>query len=123
MIWALVGLALAAPCEDATPIQAGQPAPCDGILVPSEQVRELLLTRDVELPKLQAELDLHTELTSIRMSALENQLTIERGMLTRYRELLDNPPRARVPWYEHPAFWAGVGAVAGMGVGVSLAVR
>lgn len=123
MIWLALATAMAAPCPDSQPVQAGEVAPCDGVLVPVEQVRELLLVRDTELPKMRAELQLHTDLTAIRLSSLQDQLTIERTALTRYRQILDNPPRARLLWYEHPAFWGVVGAAVGIGVGVSLATN
>jgi hypothetical protein len=123
MIWLLVSLALAEPCTESSPITAGETAPCDGLLLPSERVRELLLVRDVQLPELRAEFELRLQLADIQTVGLQKQLELERETLGRYRELLDNPPRARLAWWEHPAFWGAVGLAAGVGVGVHLAVR
>ena len=45
----------AAPCLKASPLGSGQVAPCTGILLSSEQAREALACKSVEIPKLQAE--------------------------------------------------------------------
>ena len=123
MIWLFATWAMAADCDQAVKLVPGDTAPCEGILVPASQVRELLQLREVEIPRMRAEFEFRVELLTIELDGVRSQLDIERDTVARYRTLLDNPPRPRLLWYEHPAFWTAIGAVAGAGVVVSLAVQ
>lgn len=120
---ALVGALAGEPCEEAVPVRAGQVIACDAIAMPSPWAQSMLKCQEVELPRLRAEIDFEKRMQEIKVRELRDQLEIERETLKRYRQILENPPRAPFKWYEHPAFWGAVGMSAGVAVGVSLAVN
>jgi hypothetical protein len=48
----LVAAIIAAPCVQSTPVDAGKPAPCDGILISIERAKAAIACkREVELRK------------------------------------------------------------------------
>lgn len=110
--------ALAAPCERAADIAAGEAAPCDGVLVPALRLDRLL---DEHAECMQADLPLCRERVRLieerltidaaeaqaRLDAAEAQIADLAATLEEAASVEPPPP----PWWEHPAFVATVSVV------------
>ena len=107
-----------ASCSLAVSLETGVPAPCSGLLVPTSQAQKALLCLSTDLPLCRSKLVRYTRSSALRISALDEQLSIERARATELETLLQlasEPPPERL-WWEHPAFWTGVGVIVGAAV-------
>jgi hypothetical protein len=127
-IFALALLAASAvkaapPCErwyetrDGRDIQTSEPVNCDGALGPVEQFAELLKCADADLPACEVRRQAESDKAEKVETALRKDVQIEKTRADKHaaenakmRDKLEE--LATVEVYEHPAFWAGVGAAA-----------
>ena len=110
--------ALAAPCEAASGLHTGKPAPCDGVLWPAPWTAEALRCRRVELPACQADARQAAAMAAADLQAAQAQAQAWRQLADERRVLLERlaaaPPEPPPPWYSSPWVWAGAGVVVGV---------
>jgi len=98
-----VSVAQSEECKEATKLQLGQPAPCDGILIPPDMGRDMLLLKD------------QAQLFEEELLACDRQLEL----CMQDVEELSEPSLS-------PLIWAIVGGVvmlaAGVGIGVVVGI-
>ncbi len=116
-----VALARAEPCEkwvevsDGVSVQENEPVRCDGIQGPLDQFGDLMKCVKSDLPACETKRGSEAKKAEKIETALRRDIKIEkkRGdrhvaenakMRTRLEDI------ATVDFYEHPAFWVGVGA-------------
>lgn len=61
-------------CVNASPIKAGQPAPCSGILFSADQARKAVECKRVEIPKLKTEMRFNAEQWAAREQTYQARL-------------------------------------------------
>jgi len=124
----LPGVALAGePCEEAVSLDTDTPAPCKGVLLPQTWTIDCVTCRDVDLPRVELELELSQERAALDLELVRGELEAERELMQDTQRLLDlataklGPPR----WFEHPAFFITLGFVIGTGttIGIAAAVQ
>lgn len=108
-----------AACSEITPLPQGRRAPCNGILWTFSASKKALACRQVEIPRLKAKNaalqgTLHAEAKSCtsQITALDAQV------LTYHVEIQEL--KKPTPWYQSSYFWAPVGLVAGLSIGISI---
>lgn len=111
-----------AACEKPIPVQT----PCSGVLLPPEAAAEGLRCLTVDIPKLKLELDYNKKLYESREKRLQSLLDLEQQRADKLYELHQKSLELEEDkWYEHPAFWFGIGFVVATGttVGITYAVN
>lgn len=105
---------LAEPCAKATPILAGEPAPCDGVVYPEALVKEHLRLR-IDLEEISKKLAIVQDLHAKDLAAYRLKLDAAEKDLAR----LSNPP-----WYDRPEInrWMGFGLGIVLSVATAFAV-
>lgn len=87
LLWMLAtavpALVQAEPCDLAVPLSAGTPAVCDGVLIPEQFARNALRCRQVDLPKIKADLDLERGLRAADAAACQTRETALKKALDR----------------------------------------
>jgi hypothetical protein len=114
---------------DGKDVQTNEPVHCDGALGPKEQFAELMKCASSELPGCQVKLSAEQERAGKIETALKKKVEIEKKRADDHaaendllRAKLEDV--ATVEWYEHPVFWAVVGAaVVGVVWGVVEALK
>lgn len=119
----IIAAILAAPCPEAVSLTAGQPAPCDGDLVPRPALVQLLQDQSA-LSLVKERMRVAATIHETEIRACQSHWDAERASrLVCERE--KSPAPLRAPWYEHPAFVATTSVIltAGVCIGIAYAVK
>lgn len=119
----LAAIALAAPCPEAVSLTTGQPAPCDGDLVPRPALVQLLQDQSA-LALVRERMRVAEQIHEAEIRACQTHWDAERtSRLVCERE--KSPAPLRTPWYEHPAFVATASVIltAGVCIGIVYAAK
>jgi hypothetical protein len=118
LVW-LATTVRAEPCTRAAAILTGQPAPCDGDLMPARALARLLEEAAAHRST-KAALAFCVDLARVDADEAADVLRAERDARRACEESRTPPPCPRCveppPWYQHPAFVAPVAVVATLGV-------
>jgi len=119
-------LILSAPpiCEQATPLDKRERAPCSGILIPESWAVELVQLREVDLPtcRAMAEKEKKTGAASLARCHQE-RAAIANALRATDRALEHAQKQPKAPaWYESKGLWFSAGLVVGA-VAVGTAAR
>ena len=106
-------------CTKAIEVEAGQPVPCSGgILVPDMMVEEMLLCREIELPRCRAMLERETGVSASKLTACRSELVACNEALSKTDKLLEKSleNRKKQEWYQNPWMHITIGVVVGAAV-------
>lgn len=119
----LAAFALAAPCPEAVSLTTGQPAPCDGDLIPKPALVQLLQDQSA-LALVRERMRVAATIHEAEIRACQTHWDAERASrLVCERE--KSPAPLRTPWHEHPAFVATASVIltAGVCIGIVYAAK
>ena len=117
-LWALVG-GLFAPCKRIQVLPEGTLAPCSGLLWSREQSKAALQLREVELPRLQVELDRIKGVLTVQLEGCQASLGATLGAFDTCTTALQEATPAS---WTSPLLWGGVGVAIGVVAGVLVVV-
>ena len=101
-------------CTEATGIQAGQAAPCEGVLWSPTHSAQAVECVSVDLPKCEADTDYHSDRAAAcvdHVGKLESLCDGKIGNLIQIAE--DAAGLKPEPWYKNPWLMLGLGVVIG----------
>ena len=103
-------------CTKAVELDAGEAAPCvGGMLVPDSMIEELLLCREIELPRCNAILERETGVSASKLTACTSELNACTGALSKTDGLLEKSlqNRKQPKWYNDPWMNIAIGIAVG----------
>lgn len=106
-------------CTKSIEVYAGEPVPCaGGILVPDMMVEEMLLCREIELPRCSAILERETGVSASKLTACSSELKACNEALSKTDKLLEKSleNRKQPEWYQNPWMHITIGVVVGAAV-------
>jgi hypothetical protein len=111
------------PCDKAIEVEAGSIVPCsNAVLLPYPMAEELLLCRDIELPRCETRLDREAFMRSTKLSTCLQETESCEQALTKTDELLEKAieDRSQPAWYENVWMNIAVGVAIGSALTASV---
>ena len=114
--------AWAEPCKTASPVVSGDPASCDGVILPDAWARSGLECLQIDAPACRARLEL---LQEVRASCEKTMAaTVEQCERTSraYEVAIRRAAHLEDSWWRSPVLWAFLAGTAGLGLGLAAGI-